>query len=146
MPILIQVLKQAKVIVEKLGLDKVAELDPNLEDFNNPNTLKRIKEIMEAHHVRVSSISHRGVNAYFGKSGASLSMWPKPGHITIQCIRLYECPAFNSGDITIGYTIHSSDSKYPSFRAWLTRFLEILDDAVQGRSTKDIEIRLEEEG
>lgn len=142
-------LKRAKRIVQKTNFDKSAEAyrDPNLEDFTNPHTLEKIKEIMAGHNMfnlRVmSGKNNPGISGQFG-NGANIHVWFGSVRkiMQIDYARLTGNPAF-SGQKYPGLYNPRNRFIYLSFKAYLTRFLEIIDDAVQGRSTEKVFKRLD---
>lgn len=151
-------LKKAKRIVQEADVDKSANeyKDPNLENFRNPHTLESIKELMAVHNIYHLAVweqkANSGVSGLFGnpnkkEGGAAIQVWfdPKREIMQIDYAQLVTNPAF-SGPV---YPIHYNSRKrfkYSSFRAFLTRFLEIIDDAVQRRSSENVSRRLEREG
>ena len=151
-------LKKAKIIVREADVEKSAaeHNDPNLENFRNPHTLEKIKELMEAHHFYHLSVwedgDNSGVSGKFGfphkkEGGAAIHVWfdDKRKIMQIDYAPLMNNPAFSGQTSSMNYNPQRR-FKYSSFKAYLTRFLEIIDDAVQGRSSENVLRRLEREG
>ena len=151
-------LKRAKRVVQEADVDKSADeyKDPNLEDFRNLHTLEQIKGLMATHNMYYLRIWQReensGVSGLFGnpnkkEGGAAIQVWfdPKRKIMQIDYAQLVTNPAF-SGPVFPRHYNPQRRFKYPSFKAYLTRFLEILDDAVQGKSYENVSKRLEREG
>jgi len=164
-------LKTAKKIIQESNFDKSAEgyRDPNLEDFSNPHTLEKVKLLMEEHSMYGLHIwQHKhgsGVSGLYGhpdtkNGGARIEVYTLVhngvldiGSMNINCVKLVDHPQFDRYWHDIfrygRYTMTSvldDRIKFPTFKSYLTRFLEIIDDAVQGRSNQNVIERFRKEG
>ncbi|MBT4538941.1 hypothetical protein HOI26_04540 [Candidatus Woesearchaeota archaeon] len=137
-------IKRAKKIIVDSNFDKeIKREDLGLEDFSNPQTRAAIKALAINYGVTVGSVNEQGFSASFGKHGATISLNVRNGRFGITCTRLESNSSFHR-NINAGYSILKRYS-YPSFKAYFIRFLEVLQEAVEMRSRKDIHKRLLEE-
>lgn len=115
-------------------MDRLHEEDPNLEDFSNPHTLEQIKRLMEEHGIRhVNFTVFNGEvsgSGAFGKHGANIFV---KSNFEIIFARPQAEPAFNNCHTVTNLSYSKRyPGKYPGFKAFLTKVLEIISRGIKG--------------
>jgi hypothetical protein len=148
-------LKRAKKIVKDTNFDKSEEgyRDPNLEDFNNPDTLNEIKRLMEAYgctDVRIQAPDSGGrymvSGQYSPDKSSKISVHQVAGSKDI----FIHCYGFDRLDSILDkhYLVHFGENSMHvfsiNFKKSFTGLLEVLKENVEGKSKVVLSERLNE--